>query len=224
MYTENEFNLAKPIDELPCECYNCNNIFYITKHKIQRSLNKNHVSTSHFCSNKCKFIAQKTKQKINCTNCNLEFEKFPSQIKKSSNHYCNKSCAATYNNKNKKHGTKRSKLEIWLEEQLTILYPNLVIHFNRKDTIGSELDIYFPTLNLAIELNGIFHYEPIFGIDKLSKIQKNDKSKSKTCIDAKIDLCIIDTSAQKYFKPKTSQKYFDIIIKIVNERVNILVT
>ena len=63
---------------------------------------------------------------------------------------------------------------MWLEEQLTSLYPKLDIHFNRKDTIGSELDIYIPSLNLAVELNGIFHYEPIFGKDKLSKIKTND--------------------------------------------------
>ena len=36
----------------------------------------------------------------------------------------------------------RSKLEKWLEEQLIKMYPNLEIHFNRKDAINSELDIY----------------------------------------------------------------------------------
>jgi len=81
------------------------------------------------------------------------------------------------------------------------------------------LDIYIPSLNLAFELNGIFHYEPIFGVDKLEKINKNDISKSKTCFNMKIDLCIIDTSYQKYIKPKTSQKYLDIITNIINERL-----
>jgi len=135
------------------------------------------------------------------------------------NNFCSLSCSAIYNNKNKKHGTRRSKLEVWLEKQLILLYPNLDIHFNRKDTIGSELDIYIPSINLAIELNGIFHYEPIFGNDKLNQIQENDISKSKACIDNEIDLCIIDTSGQKYFKPKTSQKYLNIIIKIFKERL-----
>jgi len=135
------------------------------------------------------------------------------------NNFYSLSCSAIYNNKNKKHGTRRSKLEVWLEKQLILLYPNLDIHFNRKDTIGSELDIYIPSINLAIELNGIFHYEPIFGNDKLNQIQENDISKSKACIDNEIDLCIIDTSGQKYFKPKTSQKYLNIIIKIFKERL-----
>lgn len=219
LYTIKEYDESKSIDKLPLECYSCTKEFYTYKKYItsELKLSKGNVK---FCSTKCNINSQKDKVNVKCKNCNLEFEKIPSEIKKSKsgNHFCTKSCAAIHRNKNKKYGTRRSKLEIWLEEQLTILYPNMDIHFNRKDTIGSELDIYFPTLNLAIELNGIFHYEPIFGKDKLGKIQENDKSKSKACFDAKIDLCIIDTSAQKYVKPKTSQKYLDIIINIVNER------
>ena len=72
---------------------------------------------------------------------------------------------------------------------------------------------------MAFELNGIFHYEPIYGNDKLTKIQENDVSKSKACHEHKIDLCIIDTSQQKYVKPSTSQKYLIIIINIINERL-----
>ena len=85
----------------------------------------------------------------------------------------------------------------------------------------SELDIYFPTLNFAVELNGIFHYEPIYGIDKLNQVIENDKSKTKMCHDNKIDLCIIDVSQQKYVKPSNSKKYLDIITNIIKERMSI---
>lgn len=158
------------------------------------------------------------KIEISCTNCGKKYKTRPSQAVRSKNHYCSRSCSATYNNKNKTHGTRRAKLEIWLEDQLIELYPDLEIHFNRKDTIGSELDIYFPTLNLAIELNGIFHYEPIYGEKKLNQIQENDQNKFQACQSHGISLCIIDTSGQKYFKPKTSQKYLDIIIDILNKQ------
>lgn len=121
-------------------------------------------------------------------------------------------------NKHKTTGTRRSKLEIYLEEQLTILYPNLQIDYNKKDAIGSELDIYIPSLNLAFELNGIFHYEPIFGINKLNQTQINDQNKFKSCIENKIDLCIIDTSFQQKFKINTSKKFLDIIANIINQR------
>lgn len=91
------------------------------------------------------------------------------------------------------------------------------IHFNRKDTIGSELDIYFPSLKIAIELNGIFHYEPIFGDVKLQKIQENDQNKFQMCQKHGIGLCVIDTSGMKYMKPKNAQKYLDVIIDIIGE-------
>ena len=61
-------------------------------------------------------------------------------------------------------------------------------------------------------------HEPIYGVGKLGQIQENDASKSKACHDAKIDLCIIDTSSQKYFRPKTSHKYLSIITKIIDNR------
>ena len=38
------------------------------------------------------------------------------------------------------------------------------------EAINSELDVYVPSLNLAFELNGIFHYEPIYGEKKLNQI------------------------------------------------------
>lgn len=212
LYTQEEFKLAKSTDELPLECYQCSIIF----NRKQKYLHD--IKNNKFCSKNCRNKSKITSQQVICVNCNLIFEKTKSQIEKSNNHFCSKSCAATFNNKNKTTGYRRSKIEIWFEEQLTQLYPNLPIDFNQKTAIGSELDIYIPSLNLAIELNGIFHYEPIFGLNKLDQIKNNDISKSLACFDAKIDLCIIDISQQKYFKPSTSQKYLDIIINIINER------
>jgi hypothetical protein len=110
-------------------------------------------------------------------------------------------------------------LEIYLEEQLTILYPNLIIDYNKTNAIEAELDIYIPSLNVAFELNGPFHYEPIFGLDKLNKTQSNDQNKFKLCIEHKIDLCVIDTSTHRYFKEKYTKKYLDIINNIIKERL-----
>jgi hypothetical protein len=207
------------MDKLPCECYQCNKTFYKLKKEISSFNNQNPLPKIKFCSIKCMNDSRINKTLVNCTNCNFEFEKLPSQIKKSVNHFCSKSCSASYNNKNKTTGNRRSKLEVWLEEQLSQLYLDLPMDFNKKSAIGSELDIYIPSLNLAFELNGIFHYEPIYGINKLDQIQLNDKSKSLACHKAKIDLCIIDTSGQINFKSSTSQKYLDIIINIINERL-----
>jgi hypothetical protein len=61
-------------------------------------------------------------------------------------------------------------------------------------------------------------YEPIYGEDKLQQIQENDKNKFQLCQKHNISLCVIDTSGQNYFKEKTSKKYFDIIVNIINQR------
>ena len=218
LFSQQEFNLAKSTDKLLCQCYNCNKKFTTTKNNIRYELNHNRGRVK-FCSQECNNLFNNPKNIVKCLNWNISFHKTKSNIRTSPNHFCSKSCATTYNNKNKTHGNRRSKLESWIENKLLDLYPSLDFHFNRKDTIGSELDIYIPSLNLAFELNGIFHYEPIYGSNKLNQIKENDISKSKACHEAKIDLCVIDTSQQKYVKESTSQKYLDIIINIIKERL-----
>jgi len=219
LYSEDDFNNAKTNDMLPCICYCCGNTFFKTKHVIQMGLNPNSNKKNKYCSKTCQSTSQITKKNIVCLNCGKGFQKKLSDVIKSKNHFCSRSCAVTYNNTHKKHGTRKSKLEVWLESKLIQQYPDLEIHFNRKDAINSELDIYFPSLKLGFELNGIYHYEPIHGDDKLQKIQNNDDRKFQACLEHGIELCIIDSSQQKYFKEKTSQKYLNIINGIINLRL-----
>lgn len=137
---------------------------------------------------------------------------------KSYNYFCTHSCAATYNNTHKTKGNRKSKLEFYLEKELPLLYPNLEFHFNRKDAIESELDVYIPSMKLAFELNGIFHYEPIYGDIKLEQIKNNDKRKFQACLERNIELCIIDASQLKYFKESNAKPYLDIIVNIINNK------
>lgn len=200
---------------ISCECDYCGEITLKTRRVISTKVKKSQSIV--FCDSKCMGLFQRNRSEMKCKTCEKKFEKVMSQV--TNNNFCSSSCAATYNNTHKTKGTRRSKLEKWLEEQLAILYPDLKILYSDKTTINSELDIYFPSLNLAIELNGIFHYEPIFGEDKLSQIQNNDGRKFQACIEHGIELCIIDTSSQKYFKSSTSQKYLDIITHLVTSKL-----
>lgn len=221
LFTSEELQMVKSKQLLPLKCTLCDETFYRTKHQIKLALIP-HISVKYlYCSKKCQSISQITKLQLRCTNCDKEFFKQPGQCKKSKNHFCSQSCACIFNNKNKKYGTKRSKLEQYIESKLLLLYSDIEFHFNQKDAINSELDIYIPSLNIAFELNGVFHYESIFGISKLEKIQSNDTHKFKLCIENNIDLCIIDTSDQKRFTPKSSQKYLDIITCIIDDRMKL---
>jgi hypothetical protein len=153
-----------------------------------------------------------------CKYCLKQFTKKESRIKKSLNDFCSKHCNGKYMNANKKHGTKVSKLEKYIRQELSRLYPTLEIHYNQTNAIKAELDIYIPSFRLAFELNGIFHYEPIFGQEKLEKTKNTDSRKFQACIKESISLCIIDVSQQKYFKIESSKKYLDIIVNIINEQ------
>jgi len=149
-----------------------------------------------------------------------EFYKQQKEIKKSKNHFCSRSCSATYNNKNKTYGIRVSKLELFLQEELTKKY-QYKFHFNRKDAINSELDIYIPELKLAFELNGIFHYEPIYGPEKLNQIQNNDNRKFQACLEHGIELCVIDTSWINHNTLPRMNKVLDIVKEVIKKSTTI---
>lgn len=217
LISENELLNGRCSDLIPIKCDICSKI-YSKQQKFVKSRFKLYPNAKHHCSLECTSKAFSRKIEVSCKQCGKSFLKRIKQLKKSPNSFCSCSCAATFNNSHKKYGYRRSKLEKFLEEKLVVLYPSLEFHFNRKDAINSELDIFIPSLSLAFELNGIFHYEPIYGNDQLQSIQNNDKRKFQACLEKKIELCIIDTSSLSYFKPANAQKYLDIVCNIVNSK------
>lgn len=218
LYTQAEYDTAKVKDKLLLECLVCTNPFLKLKSDINKVIKgKDKTVACAYCSKSCTYKGQITRQKVTCKQCNKEFEKLPNQIKKNPNHFCGHSCRATYCNTHKTTGYRRSKLEIWLETQLSLLYPDLKFLFNNIDTINAELDIYIPELKLAFELNGIFHYEPIYGQETLGKIRGNDHRKFLACHERGISLCVIDTSRQKRFTELSSKTFLGIITKIIDQ-------
>lgn len=206
---------------IPCKCKTCGATFLISRKSLKGALNKNCNTTMDFCSKKCNHLDKTTSICIPCGECGIEVRKLPVELRrsKSGKVFCSRACSGYYNSKNRTRGTRVSKLELWIQKELEKLYPKINFHFNRKDAINSELDVYIPELKLAFELNGIFHYEPIYGEDKLAKIQNNDDRKFQACREAGISFCTIDTSGLKYFKPKNAKKYLDIIVKIMDGEI-----
>ena len=221
--SKQEFNNLKSRDDIPLKCKGCNNIFYGKKHKVMASI-KDSISAKQnydYCTLKCFTKTQEIKIEIECGQCHKKITKTPSEIKHSKHgkSFCSSSCSATYNNTHKTTGYRRSKLEKWLEIKLIKSYPNLEINFNKIDTINAELDIYIPPLKLAFELNGIFHYEPIYGKEKLDRTKNNDDRKFQACLERGIELCIIDVSKIKYFKENTSKPILEIVINLIDKKI-----
>jgi len=158
-----------------------------------------------FCNFDC-FRNSRKKPPRYCKECNCELDSIR-KIK-----FCSKSCATTFNNKNKKTGTRISKLERYIQKYLVENVKEEVV-FNSKKIIGSELDIYFPKLKLAFEINGVFHYRPIFGEEKFQRIIAMDKIKKDRCIENNIKLIIINTDTQLQFSKISSQCFINIILE-----------
>lgn len=154
-----------------------------------------------------------------CKKCKKEFErKLSSEPTK--NTFCSRSCVGSYNRAKSRGKRKRiinrSKLEIWLEEKINKLYPGIAV-FNDRKAIRSELDIYFPGLKIAIEINGPTHYRAIYGSASLKKTQRNDKSKATKCINHGIKLYSIDVSNDGAFCDKICLGHLKTICKIIDE-------
>ena len=201
LFTPTKFEDAKSRDLLPLECYICHVTFTALKNEIQKSLKRqlenNPRRNEHkYCSTKCSHVGKHNGKNIACFLCGKIVYRTPKDIRKTKYSFCSTSCSAKYHNAHKTTGCRRSKLERWIEQQLAVKYPLLKIDYNKTNAINFELDIYIPQLKLAFELNGIFHYEEIYG--KLDKIKNTDSQKYQKCIQNEISLCVIDT----YFNRK----------------------
>lgn len=218
-----EFNLKKSNDLIELYCIVCNSSFFKPKGKLlteNKQIEKGKIKNKFlYCSKECTNLNRQEGTYINCMQCNKLVYKSPSQLKAHKHHFCNSSCSTSYNNKFRKPNY-ISKLEKLAQKILTSKYPDLKFNFNNRTEIGLELDIYIPSLRLAFELNGIYHYEPIYGIDKFNKVVDRDKQKYKICRENNISLCVINTSSQKRVTEKSSQKYLDIIFNIIEQNLS----
>jgi hypothetical protein len=198
-------------------CEYCNKEFKreLRTHNQRMQNNAKHI----FCSNTCRgnYDYNNKSQIVLCSFCNNKIIRQLNEIKRNlyQRFFCNRSCAAKYYNSHKTTGCNRSKLEIYLAEQIELNYPELKCIYNNTETINAELDFYFPTLKLAIELNGIFHYEPIYGQDRLEKIQLTDQQKILLCNQNNIEICIIDSSSCQRLTQNQKDKYWSIVNNII---------
>lgn len=138
--------------------------------------------------------------------------------------FCSRSCRMTHQNLNtkNKYSCRRSKAEEYLCQLISVDFKDMEILKNDRTILPSklELDIYIPSLKLAIELNGPTHYLPIFGESKLNRTVRNDERKNLEMIDLEINALTIDIShlnSSKKTKEFLDKVYKDKIKDIISE-------
>jgi hypothetical protein len=192
-------------------CTHCNKEFYV---KDKKSL-RNNKTGKFYCSKECFKEHNFNKKLVTCKRCGKGFYKKQKELNRSIDSYCSRGCSILTPKGNKG----RSKLEIYLEGELVKLFDSTDVEFNKRDVDGFnglELDIYFPKLKLAFELNGPTHYYNIFG--GLDRVSKNDKRKIELCYNNGINLHIIDVCSLKVENRDVNERYipyYQFIIKTV---------
>lgn len=194
-------------------CQKCGTAATKTEGRYNESIKK---GWNFFCSIKCRYSYQEKGISSNCKWCSKIILKTPAEKRKAkANLFCSKSCAAKYNNRHKKTGTRRSKLEIYLEQQLREGFPDLQLLCNTRKLLGIELDFYFPQLKFAVEINGFLHFKAIYGAEKLKRIQEIDREKAEKCEQKEIDLYINDVSNDFHLTKELKEKHWQTIKELV---------
>jgi hypothetical protein len=214
-----DINSYKSRDLIPLECHLCHKCFHKEQHYVKNALKD--TRQLKYCSVKCQQLSQITTKKTKCPQCKKNVFQQPFHAAKYKHRFCSNTCSGIYNSSHKTTGCRRSKLEQWLEQKLPEIYPTLEILYNDRTAILAELDIYIPSLKLAFELNGVFHYEQIYESTPLSDVQHRDKNKIICCFKEGIELCVIDTTPLNYFKEDKAKKFLDIITNIINQSLKI---
>ena len=196
-------------------CFLCKKEFL--RDPAQIKSNHKRGRSNSYCSPQCVADSRNFTKELPCAYCNTLLLRQANELRKSKSGraFCNRSCSAKFNNHNKTYGVRRSKFEVFLVKQIIAEFPTVIVQINDIATIGYELDIFIPKLRLALEVNGICHYQPIYGQDKFDRIQKNDCIKSNMCSKLNLDLIVIDISSFKHFNESWAYsecaKVFEII-------------
>jgi hypothetical protein len=151
-----------------------------------------------YCSHKCTGLGRQKlgSVELTCQHCGKKYTRLKHAAIRGKHNYCSVKCRNA-------SSSASNYVEVVFEKMVKPL--GLKVLRNNRETIGLELDFYFPDLKFAVEINGASHYKPIYGQDKLKKTRKNDRKKRRLCKENGIRLrtvkpgdCKEDTLLKRY--------------------------
>ena len=93
---------------------------------------------------------------------------------------------------------------------VSLVQPFLEVRFSRPTS-----DLYFPTIKVAVEINGRHHYEPIHGLDRFNETVKNDNAVASCCYEKGILLVVFNTSEMGHFSMQKGEQYAKPLLDII---------
>ena len=190
----------KSCERVPLVCFVCGGDFLRPKNDLLNSLS---LGRNIVCQRLCGYnhwllATNRGKDHCVCQVCGTEYVRSRSQVARTPNKFCSKSCSVTWQNKHKTTGYRRSKLEKYLEEKIRKEFPALQFEANCRSVIDYELDFYFPTLKFAIEVNGITHYRPVYSEARFKRTKEIDAEKKLRCSELGITLYVIPNTIHAF--------------------------
>lgn len=112
-----------------------------------------------------------------------------------------------------------SKLEKFLLEKL--INDGYKVDFHKEQMLANtklQIDLFLPTMNIAIEVDGPSHFSPIWGEDALEKNQKYDQKKNGLIVGKGIFLIRIKQTRD--FSNARSIRIYEQLTKILSQKPN----
>ena len=112
-----------------------------------------------------------------------------------------------------------SKLEKFLLEQL--LHDGHKVDFHKEQSLSNtklQIDLFLPTLNIAIEVDGPSHFEPVWGEEALKRNKGYDNKKTGLIIGK--GLVLIRIKQTKDFSKSRAKVIYNNLRQIINDISN----
>lgn len=93
--------------------------------------------------------------------------------------------------------------------------------FHREQSLSNtklQIDIFLPELNIAIEVDGPSHHEPIWGEDSLNRNIKSDQKKTGLILGK--GLVLIRIKQTKDYSPTRAKSLYDELRSIIKDIIN----
>ena len=132
---------------------------------------------------------------------------------------CSK-CADKAKNKNQDSLTQYFKDHLLGVELLSNHHPEFLK--TKQNPKGLELDFYWPDLQIALELDGAQHYEPVDywgGQETFERVQANDRRKNQLCKKNGVHLIRVD--GRKFYHRLIEEKRAEMFNEMLTEIVHV---